>query len=135
MANVMDVGRLCVKIAGRDAGRKCVIVDILEKNLVLIDGGTRRRKCNIAHLEPLEQVIPIKKGASHQQVATEFKKLKIDVWEKKKKEPKEKPKKTRKQHQKKEITAEKPKKEKKKKAKAEKESEKKTKTEKSNEEK
>jgi len=43
-------GRICVKTAGRDAGLKCVIVDVLDDKFVLIDGETRRRKCNILHL-------------------------------------------------------------------------------------
>ena len=51
----------CVKIAGRDAGGRAVIVDVLDDNFVLIDGGVRRRKCNIIHLEPSDKKIDIKK--------------------------------------------------------------------------
>jgi large subunit ribosomal protein L14e len=69
---MIDVGRLCVKTAGRDAGLKCVIVDVIDDNFVLIDGETRRRKCNILHLEPLDKVLDIRKGASHEQVAKAF---------------------------------------------------------------
>ncbi len=88
----MEIGRLCIKLAGRDAGRICVIVDNLEGNFVLIDGNVRRRKCNILHLEPLDKAIKIKKGASHSDVASEFKKLKIEVWSTKpKKEKPQKP--------------------------------------------
>ncbi len=72
---MFEIGRLCVKLAGRDAGKKCVVVEILEKHLVLIDGETRRRKCNINHLEPLEQKLELKKGATHQDVAKTFEKL------------------------------------------------------------
>ena len=67
-----EIGRLCVKVAGRDAKKKCVIVDILDHNFVLIDGETRRRKCNVYHLEPLDKVLKIKKGASHSEVAEIF---------------------------------------------------------------
>src|SRR3989344_3996604 len=59
---MIEIGRLCLKTAGRDAGMKCVIVDILDDKFVLIDGQTRRRKCNILHLEPLKEVIKIKKN-------------------------------------------------------------------------
>ena len=83
---MITVGRLCVKIAGRDAGKKCIIVDILDDKFVLIDGETRRRKCNILHLEPLKDVIKIKKGISHKDVIDEFKKLKIVIKEKKSKQ-------------------------------------------------
>ena len=61
---MIEIGRVCVKTAGRDAGLKCVVIDI-DKKLVLIDGQTRRRKCGIAHLEPTKDVLKIKKGASH----------------------------------------------------------------------
>ena len=63
---MIEVGRLCVKLAGRDAGKKCIIVDILDDKFVLIDGETRRRKCNIVHLEPLNKVLSVEKNASHE---------------------------------------------------------------------
>ncbi len=72
---MIEIGRLAIKIAGRDAGLKCVIVDILDNNFVLIDGETRRRKCNIMHIEPLKEKIDIKKGAPHSDIAKEFEKL------------------------------------------------------------
>jgi len=93
---MLTIGRLCMKTCGRDAGKKCVIVDILDNNLVLIDGATRRRKCNILHLEPLTQELDIKKGASHEEVVKVFKELKLEFWESKPKEAKERPKKSKK---------------------------------------
>ncbi len=72
---MIDIGRICVKIAGRDAGKKCVVIDILDENFVMIDGETRRRKCNILHLEPLDKTIDIKKGASHAEVTKAFEAL------------------------------------------------------------
>lgn len=92
---MIEVGRLCVKIAGRDAGGKCVIVDVLDDKFVTIDGNVRRRKCNVAHLEPLKDKIAIENGASHEVVKKEFEKLKISVWETKPKEKKERLKKVR----------------------------------------
>jgi large subunit ribosomal protein L14e len=106
---MIEVGRLCVKIAGRDSKRRCAIVDVIDKNYVLIDGDVRRKKCNIRHLELLDKVIKIGKGASHDIVADEFKKLKLNVWSTKKKERKEKPKRARKKKEKK-TEEEKPKK-------------------------
>ncbi len=93
---MIEIGRICLKLAGRDAGRECVIVDVLEGNYVLIDGNVRRRKCNIFHLEPTSKKIELKKGASHEDVKKEFSKLKIAVWETKPKEKKERPRKIRK---------------------------------------
>ncbi len=93
---MIEIGRLCIKIAGRDAGKKCVVVDVIDDNTVLIDGETRRRNCNIKHIEPLKETIKIKKGASHTDIVSEFKKLKIDFKEKKSKDTTERPRKVRK---------------------------------------
>ena len=82
---MIEIGRLCVKIAGRDAGKKCVIVDVLDGSFVLIDGETRRRKCNALHLEPLDQVLKLDKGASHEAVAKAFKELGVTLVVKKSK--------------------------------------------------
>lgn len=90
---MIEIGRVCVKIAGRDAGRRCVIIDILEDNFVLIDGETRRRKCNPLHLEPLKETIEIGKDASHEAVA---KALGIEARSTKRKSAGERPKQKRK---------------------------------------
>lgn len=76
---MIDIGRVCVKIAGRDAGLKCVVVEDLGKSMVLIDGQTRRRKCNISHLEPLAQKLDISKGASHDKVVSAFKAVEVSI--------------------------------------------------------
>lgn len=65
---MFTIGRVCVKLAGRDAGKKCVIVDVLEGKYVMIEGQTRRRRCNMLHLEPLDQTIDIQKNAHHDTV-------------------------------------------------------------------
>ena len=100
----MKIGQLCIKLAGRDANKLCVIVDILENNFVLIDGNTRRRKCNIKHLEPLDKILKLKRKALHEEVIEAMRKENIKASEKKKVEEKkikkEKPKKTRKIKQK-----------------------------------
>ena len=88
---MIEIGRLCVKIAGRDAGLKCVIVDILDDKFVLIDGQTRRRKCNILHLEPLKDIIKINKNASHEEIKKEFEKLDLKPRETKPKPKTQKP--------------------------------------------
>ena len=93
---MITVGRLCIKIAGHEASKYCVVLDVIDKNFVLVDGQVKRRKCNIQHLEPLDKIIKIKKNASHEDVVKEFKKLGIDIKEIKEKKKKEKPKKQRK---------------------------------------
>ncbi len=69
----IEIGRICVKVAGREAGRKCVIVDIIDENFVLVTGpkqlsGVKRRKANIKHLEPTDKAIKIHRGASDEEV-------------------------------------------------------------------
>jgi len=69
----IEVGRVCVVIAGRRAGRKCVIVDIIDDKFVVVTGpkeltGVRRRRMNIKHLEPLDKKVEIKKGAEDAEV-------------------------------------------------------------------
>ncbi len=69
----MEVGRLCVKLAGREAGCRCVVVDVIDRNYVLVTGpeeltGVRRRRVNMSHLKPLEERIEIPRNASDQEI-------------------------------------------------------------------
>lgn len=73
MPRIFDIGRVCVKIAGREAGRKCVVVDIIDDNFVLVTGpkhltGVKRRRANVKHLEPLPFKIDVQRGASDEEV-------------------------------------------------------------------
>lgn len=66
----MEVGRMCVKLAGRETGKKCVIVDLVDENFVLVCGPeVKRRKCNVRHLQQLGKRFEIKKGASDADIA------------------------------------------------------------------
>ncbi len=69
----IEIGRICVKIAGRESGHKCVIVDIIDENFVLVTGpktvsGVKRRRVNMKHIEPTEYRIEIRRGASDEEV-------------------------------------------------------------------
>lgn len=69
----IEVGRICVKTFGREAGKKCVIVDIIDKNFVLITGPksvnkVKRRKANVNHVEPTQEKIEIKRGAADEEI-------------------------------------------------------------------
>jgi large subunit ribosomal protein L14e len=81
---MFEIGRVAVKIAGRDAGLQCVVVDILDDNFVLVDGQTRRRKCNIKHLEPLNNFLDLNKNAGHDEVVNAMKAAGLHVVEAKK---------------------------------------------------
>ncbi len=98
--SLFEVGRLCVKIAGRDAGRTCVVVEELGNEYVLVDGDVRRRKVNIKHLEPLEKTVDLKTKATPAEVKKVFEKVGLAVWETKPKKAAERPKKQKKRKEK-----------------------------------
>ena len=69
----IEVGRVCVKQTGRETGKKCVIIDVMDKSFVMITGpkkvtGVKRRRVNINHLNPLQDKIDITRGASDEEV-------------------------------------------------------------------
>ena len=99
--NIFTVGRLCVKIAGRDAGNKCVVVQEVNEKFVVVDGATRRKKVNLKHLEPLAEFLEIKEGATHEEVAQAFEKKSWQVWNRNSKKVPERLRKQKKVHQKK----------------------------------
>nr|MDO8110684.1 50S ribosomal protein L14e [Candidatus Sigynarchaeota archaeon] len=77
-----EVGRVCIKTAGRDALRRCVLVEIIDKNFGLVTGpknvsGIRRRKVNLSHLEPTEDKITIDKNASDEVVSKALEKANL----------------------------------------------------------
>lgn len=82
---LFEVGRLCLKIAGRDAGRKAVVVEVIDRTFVLVDGEVRRKKVNIKHLEPWAQILKLPSGASPEKVREEFVQQGWKVWGSKKK--------------------------------------------------
>jgi large subunit ribosomal protein L14e len=70
----IEVGSVCVKIAGREAGKKCVVVDVIDKNFVLVTGpqkvnGVKRRRVNINHIEPTNKRVKINRGENDEQIA------------------------------------------------------------------
>lgn len=70
-----EIGRICFKLAGRESGKRCVIVDMIDDNFVLINGPqVKRRRCNLKHLELSDQKIEISKGSSTEEVEKALKK-------------------------------------------------------------
>jgi large subunit ribosomal protein L14e len=70
----IEVGRVCIKTSGRETGKRCVIVDLIDKNFALVTGpqsvtGVKRRRANVSHLNPTEEKLKIKRGASDEEVA------------------------------------------------------------------
>ena len=124
---IVETGRVCVKTAGREAGKICVIIeaDPKNKNYALIDGNVRRKKCNVRHLKFFPVVVKITKSSSKEDIAKALKSagFEIKLKEKSKVRKTEKAKKPVKKRIQKKLEAAKPapKKEKKEKPKAKKE--------------
>lgn len=75
---MLEIGRLCIKTAGREAGKACVVVKSVDSKFVMVTGPreitrVKRRKCNILHLEPLEDKLPLKSDASDSDVIKAYK--------------------------------------------------------------
>jgi large subunit ribosomal protein L14e len=69
----IEVGRICLKLAGRESGKKCVIIEVIDKGFVIITGpkkitGVKRRRASINHIAPLKEKIVINRGSSDDEV-------------------------------------------------------------------
>lgn len=56
---LIEVGRICVKKFGRDAGDRAIVMKVLSDKFVNIMTSSRpkARKCNVAHLEFLSEKV------------------------------------------------------------------------------
>ena len=86
---MFDVGTVCIKTSGREAGKYCVVVEKPdEKGFAVVTGpksltGVRRRKANLAHIEPTAFKLEITEKAGDADVERAYtadimKKLKIE---------------------------------------------------------
>lgn len=60
---LIEVGRVCIKKYGRDAGSRAVITSVGKDGFVSVVTATRNkkeRKCNPSHLEFLKEIIDVK---------------------------------------------------------------------------
>ncbi len=76
---MIEVGRICVKTAGRDSNKYCIVLEKIDDNYVIIDGETRRRKVNIKHLEPTKKKAEVKKDTTKEQCIELIKKAGFEV--------------------------------------------------------
>ncbi|MEA1993978.1 MAG: 50S ribosomal protein L14e [Euryarchaeota archaeon] len=66
---MVEIGRICTKLAGREAGNRCMVIDVIDETYVLISGpNVKRRKCNIKHLEFHPELKEIEKDISDEEV-------------------------------------------------------------------
>ncbi len=78
----IQVGRIIVKTNGREAGKKAVIVDLVNQNFVLVTGpkslsSVKRRRCNIDHVEPTDKTVAIKRDATDEEVIAAIEKANL----------------------------------------------------------
>jgi large subunit ribosomal protein L14e len=71
----IEVGRICIKQTGRETGKKCVIIDVMDKSFVMVTGpkkvtGVKRRRVNMNHITPLQDRIDIARGASDEEITS-----------------------------------------------------------------
>ena len=71
--SAIDIGRICIKLTGREAGKKCIIVDIVDRNFILITGpkqlnGVKRRRVNVSHIEPTERKLNIQRSETDEEL-------------------------------------------------------------------
>lgn len=78
----LECGRVCLKIAGREAGKYCAVIKPAgkskeEKSFVVVTGpklltGVKRRRCNIEHLEATEHLLEVKEDATDEEVIAAY---------------------------------------------------------------
>ncbi|HLD58464.1 MAG TPA: 50S ribosomal protein L14e [archaeon] len=66
----IEIGTVCIKTKGREAGKKVVVVDFDGKSqFAVIDGPKiKRRKCNLRHLFPTKEKIEITKSSDKSKI-------------------------------------------------------------------
>jgi large subunit ribosomal protein L14e len=74
----IEIGRICIKTSGREAGKKCVIAEVIDQNFVLITGpkaitSVKRRRANINHIKTTNEIIEIKKSATDEEITEALK--------------------------------------------------------------
>ncbi|MFH1236779.1 MAG: hypothetical protein V1648_00025 [Candidatus Aenigmatarchaeota archaeon] len=77
---MFEIGRICMKTAGREAGKYCVVVaKEKDKEFLLITGPkaathVRRRKCNCHHLEATPYKVEIAENATDEEIMKAYEK-------------------------------------------------------------
>ena len=78
----LNVGTVCMKVAGKEGGSVCTVIKPFDKTFVMVTGpklvtGIKRRRCNIEHLEPTEIKLDIKEDATDEEIIEAYKKANV----------------------------------------------------------
>lgn len=73
----LEVGRVCIKTVGREAGKYCVILKKINDSFLIVTGpklltGVKRRRANINHLQSTKHILEIKEDVSDEEVLVAF---------------------------------------------------------------
>ena len=61
----MDIGRVCLKTKGREQGERCVVLEVIDRNFVIVVGpNVKRRRFNMNHIRPLDEAVTLQRNAS-----------------------------------------------------------------------
>lgn len=79
---MFEIGRVCMKTAGRESGKYCVVIKNMDEGFVMVTGpksltSVKRRRCNINHLEPITEMVKIKSDASDADVLKAYQQASI----------------------------------------------------------
>lgn len=65
----LEMGTVCIKLCGREAGEQAVVLEKVDEKYVSIIGPKiRKRKCNIYHLFPTGKTIKVTKSTSQKEL-------------------------------------------------------------------
>ncbi len=70
---MIEVGRVCLKNTGREAGKYCVVLKKVNESFVSVTGprlltGIKRRRCNVDHLNSTDYKVEIKEDSTDEEV-------------------------------------------------------------------
>ncbi len=64
----MDIGRVCLKVKGREQGERCVVLDVVDRNFVIVVGpNVKRRRVNMNHIKPLDEAVTLQRNATDEE--------------------------------------------------------------------
>jgi large subunit ribosomal protein L14e len=78
----LEIGRVVMKVAGRESGKIATVVKKINDSFVMITGpklltGVKRRRANVEHLEPTQYILEIKEDASDEEIIEAYKKANL----------------------------------------------------------
>ena len=64
----IDIGRVCLKVKGREQGERCVVLDVIDRNFVVVVGpNVKRRRVNMNHIRLLDEAVPLQRNATDEE--------------------------------------------------------------------